>query len=128
MLKPWIRAGYTVGLPGGHNPATTTGIQKRFSRDPTDAPAYALFPFKHRMMNTEDALGRLLLPYREVTLSSSVHSCGSTTVNDLWYSGRRRVINRGHSGYAGRAVSGNASSLANLRATLSVERRGPIGI
>jgi len=117
MLKPWIRAGYTVGSGDG-NP-NDNKHETFFQILPTPRP-YAMFPF-FNMMNTEDAFGALILrPHAKVTVSSSAHSLWLSSVNDLWYSGGG-AYQPWTFGYTGRAVSGNRS-LANLYDT-SVEYR-----
>jgi len=116
-LKPWIRAGYTLGSGDG-NP-NDNKHETFFQILPTPRP-YAMFPF-FNMMNTEDAFGALILrPHAKVTVSSSAHSLRLTSVNDLWYSGGG-AFQPWTFGYTGRAVSGNRS-LANLYDT-SVEYR-----
>jgi hypothetical protein len=117
VLKPWIRAGYTVGSGDG-NP-NDNKHETFFQILPTPRP-YAMFPF-FNMMNTEDAFGALILrPHAKVTVSSSAHSLRLTNANDLWYSGGG-AFQPWTFGYTGRAVSGNRS-LANLYDT-SVEYR-----
>jgi hypothetical protein len=117
MLKPWIRAGYTLGSGDG-NP-NDNKHETFFQILPTPRP-YAMFPF-FNMMNTEDAFGALILrPHAKVTVSNSAHSLRLTNANDLWYSGGG-AYQPWTFGYTGRAVSGNRS-LANLYDT-SVEYR-----
>ena len=117
VLKPWLRAGYTMG--SGDNNANDTQHGTFFQILPTPRP-YARFPF-FNMMNTEDAFGALLLrPHAKVTVSSEFHALRLTNANDLWYSGGG-AYQPWTFGYTGRAVSGRRS-LANLYDT-SVEYR-----
>jgi hypothetical protein len=116
-LKPWLRAGYTMGSGDG-NP-NDNKHETFFQILPTPRP-YAMFPF-FNMMNTEDAFGALILrPHAKVTVTSSAHSLRLSSVNDLWYSGGG-AYNPWTFGYTGRATSGRRS-LANLYDT-SVEYR-----
>jgi hypothetical protein len=116
-LKPWLRAGYTVGSGDGNPNNNTHGTF--FQLLPTPRP-YARFPF-FNMMNTEDLMGSLLLrPHAKLTLSSEFHSLRLTNPNDLWYSGGG-VFQPWTFGYVGRPTFG-ARSLANLYDT-SVEYR-----
>jgi len=109
QLKPWIRAGYTMGSGDG-NP-NDNRHETFFQILPTPRP-YARFPF-FNMMNTEDAFGALLFrPNSKITVASEAHSLRLTTANDLWYSGGG-AYQPWTFGYTGRAVSGNRS-LANL--------------
>ena len=58
------------------------------------------------MMNTEDALGALILrPHAKVTVSSEFHSLRLSNANDLWYSGGG-VFQPWTFGYVGRPTSG----------------------
>jgi hypothetical protein len=117
MLKPWIRAGYTMGSGDG-NP-NDNRHETFFQILPTPRP-YARFPF-FNMMNTEDAFGALVLrPHAKVTISSEFHSLRLTNPNDLWYSGGG-AYQPWTFGYTGRSTSGRRS-LGNLYDT-SVEYR-----
>jgi hypothetical protein len=108
-LKPWIRAGYTLGS-GDSNPNDSTH-GTFFQILPTPRP-YARFPF-FNMMNTEDAFGALILrPHAKVTISSEYHSLRLTNPNDLWYSGGG-AFQPWTFGYTGRSTSGRRS-LGNL--------------
>ena len=108
-LKPWIRAGYTLGS-GDSNPNDSTH-GTFFQILPTPRP-YARFPF-FNMMNTEDAFGALILrPHAKVTISSEYHSLRLTNPNDLWYSGGG-AFQPSTFGYTGRSTSGRRS-LGNL--------------
>lgn len=116
-LKPWLRAGYTEGSGDGNPNDSTHGTF--FQVLPTPRP-YARFPF-FNMMNTEDAMGALVLrPAAKVTISSEFHSLRLTDPQDLWYSGGG-VFQPWTFGYAGRSTSGRRS-LGNLYDT-SVEIR-----
>ncbi len=116
-VKPWIRAGYTMGSGDG-NP-NDSKHETFFQVLPTPR-IYARFPF-FNMMNTEDAFGALLLrPHPKVTISSEFHALRLTNANDLWYSGGG-AYQPWTFGFTGRAVSGRRS-LANLYDT-SVEYR-----
>src|SRR5579863_1736079 len=116
-LKPWIRAGYTLGSGDG-NP-NDNKHETFFQILPTPRP-YAMFPF-FNMMNTEDAFGALILrPHAKVTISSSAHSLRLSSVNDLWYSGGG-AYQPWTFGYTGRSTSGRRS-LGNLYDT-SIEYR-----
>ncbi len=116
-LKPWIRAGYTVGSDDS-NP-NNSKHETFFQILPTPRP-YARLPF-FNMMNTEDAFGALLLrPHAKVTISSEFHSLRLTNPNDLWYSGGG-AYQPWTFGYTGRSTSGRRS-LGNLYDT-SVEYR-----
>jgi hypothetical protein len=100
-LKPWIRAGYTIGSGDGNPNDNKHGTF--FQLLPTPRP-YARFPF-FNMMNTEDAFGALLMrPHPKVTISSEYHSLRLTNPNDLWYSGGG-AFQPWTFGYNGRAVS-----------------------
>jgi hypothetical protein len=108
-LKPWIRAGYTMGS-GDSNPNDSTH-GTFFQILPTPRP-YARFPF-FNMMNTEDAFGALILrPHAKVTISSEYHSLRLTNPNDLWYAGGG-AFQPWTFGYTGRSTSGRRS-LGNL--------------
>ena len=108
-LKPWIRSGYTVGSGDG-NPNDSTH-NTFFQILPTPRP-YARFPF-FNMMNTEDAMGALILrPHPKVTVSNEFHALRLTDPNDLWYSGGG-VYQPWTFGYTGRSTSGRRS-LANV--------------
>jgi hypothetical protein len=116
-LKPWIRAGYTMGSGDGN--AADTEHHTFFQILPTPR-TYARFPF-FDMMNIEDRFGALILrPHPKVTISSEFHALRLTNPNDLWYSGGG-AFQPWTFGYTGRAVSGRRS-LANLYDT-SVEYR-----
>lgn len=116
-LKPWIRAGYTIGSGDGNPNDKTHGTF--FQLLPTPRP-YARFPF-FNMMNTEDAYGGLITrPHSRVTITSEFHSLRLTNANDLWYSGGG-VYQPWTFGYTGRSTSGRRS-LADLYDT-SVEYR-----
>jgi hypothetical protein len=116
-LRPWLRAGYTMGS-GDSNPNDSTH-GTFFQILPTPRP-YARFPF-FNMMNTEDAFGAVVLrPHPKVTISSEFHSLRLANANDLWYAGGG-AFQPWTFGYTGRAVSGRRS-LANLYDT-SVEYR-----
>lgn len=116
-LKPWIRAGYTVGS-GDSNPNGST--HSTFFQVLPTPRQYARTPF-FNMMNTEDAFGSLMLrPHSRVTISSEAHSLRLTNRNDFWYTGGG-VFQPWSFGYTGRSASG-ARSLADLYDT-SVEYR-----
>jgi hypothetical protein len=116
-LKPWIRAGYTMGSGDGNPNDSTHGTF--FQLLPTPRP-YARFPF-FNMMNTEDAFTALLLrPKGKFSISTEAHSLRLTNPNDLWYSGGG-AFQPWTFGYNGRSTSGKRS-LANLYDT-SVEYR-----
>ncbi len=116
-VKPWIRAGYTVGS-GDSNPNDTT--HGTFFQILPTPRQYARTPF-FNMMNTEDAFAYLVLrPHAKVTIQSQFDSLRLTDANDLWYSGGG-AYQPWTFGYTGRPVSGNRS-LANLYDT-SVEYR-----
>jgi hypothetical protein len=108
-LKPWLRAGYTLGS-GDSNP--NDGTHGTFFQVlPTPRP-YARFPF-FNMMNTEDRFGALILrPHAKVTISTEAHALRLSNANDLWYSGGG-VFQPWTFGYTGRATSGRRS-LGNL--------------
>ncbi len=117
-VKPWIRAGYTIGSGDG-NP-NDNRHETFFQILPTPRP-YARFPF-FNMMNTEDAFGSLLLrPHAKVTISSEFHSLRLTNPNDLWYSGGGAFQPVDVRLYESRSTSGRRS-LGNLYDT-SVEYR-----
>jgi hypothetical protein len=119
-LKPWIRAGYTLGS-GDSNPNDSTH-GTIFQLLPTPRP-YARFPF-FNMMNTEDAFGSLILrPHAKVTISSEYHSLRLTNPNDLWYSGGG-AFQPWTFGYTGRSTSGRRS-LGNLYDTSAEYRANP---
>ncbi len=116
-VKPWIRAGYTMGSGDG-NP-NDNKHETFFQILPTPRP-YARFPF-FNMMNTEDTFGSLVLRLRaKVTISSEFHSLRLTNPNDLWYSGGG-AYQPWTFGYIGRSTAGR-QSLANLYDT-NVEYR-----
>jgi len=108
-LKPWIRAGYTVGSGDG-NP-NDSRHETFFQILPTPR-IYARFPF-YNMMNTEDRFGALALgPHAKVTIVSEFHSLRLSNANDFWYSGGG-VFQPWTFGYTGRSTSARRS-LANL--------------
>ena len=116
-LKPWLRAGFTLGSGGGNPTGSKHGTF--FQVLPTPRP-FARFPF-FNMMNTEDAFGALILrPHAKVTISSEFHSLRLSNANDLWYSGGG-VFQPWTFGYTGRSTSGRRS-LGDLYDT-SVEYR-----
>jgi hypothetical protein len=116
-LKPWLRAGYSVGS-GDNNP--NDGTHGTFFQIlPTPRP-FARFPF-FDMENNSDIMGALILrPHKQVTISSEFHSLSLSNRNDLWYLGGS-AFQPWTFGYTGRATGG-ANSLANLYDT-SVEYR-----
>jgi hypothetical protein len=116
-VKPWFRAGYSIGSGDGNPNDGTHGTF--FQILPTPRP-FARFPF-FNMMNNRDIIGAMILrPHKAVTVSSEFHALAVANANDLWYSG-----GGGYQpwtfGYTGRATGG-AKSLANLYDT-SVEYR-----
>ncbi|MDP9055039.1 MAG: alginate export family protein [Acidobacteriota bacterium] len=116
-LKPWIRAGYTLGSGDKNAKDSTHGTF--FQLLPTPR-LYARFPF-FNMMNTEDAFASMILqPHRKVTISSEYHALRLTNATDLWYSGGG-AYQPWTFGYNGRSTSGRRS-LANLYDT-SLEYR-----
>ena len=116
-LKPWLRAGYTLGSGDG-NPNDKTH-RTFFQILPTPRP-FARFPF-FNMENNRDIMGALILrPHKKVTTSTEFHSLALANANDLWYLGGG-AFQPWTFGYTGRATGG-AKSLANLWDT-SVEYR-----
>ncbi len=116
-LKPWLRAGYTIGSGDGNPSDHTHGTF--FQILPTPRP-FARFPF-FNMENTRDTMAALILrPHKDVTTSSEFHSIVLANAADLWYSGGG-VYNPWVFGYTGRPAGG-AKSLANLYDT-SIEYR-----
>jgi hypothetical protein len=116
-LKPWLRAGYTLGSGDG-NPNDRTH-STFFQILPTPRP-FARFPF-FNMENNRDIMGALILrPYKSITISSEFHALALANSRDLWYSGGG-VFQPWTFGYTGR-TAGGAHSLANLYDT-SVEYR-----
>ena len=116
-LRPWLRAGYTLGSGDGNPNDKIHGTF--FQILPTPRP-FARFPF-FNMMNNRDIMGALILrPHKQVTTSTEFHSLALANRNDLWYSGGG-VYQPWTFGYTGRAAGG-AQSLANLWDT-SVEYR-----
>ena len=108
-LKPWIRAGYTMGS-GDKNP-NDNRHETFFQILPTPR-IYARFPF-YNMMNSEDRFATLVLrPHIKVTTASEFHSLRLSNANDLWYSGGG-VFQPWTFGYTGRSASARRS-LANL--------------
>lgn len=109
MLKPWLRAGFTMGSGDGN--ASDNKHETFFQILPTPRP-YARFPF-FNMMNAEDAFGAMILrPGKKVTISSEFHALRLSNVNDLWYSGGG-AFQPWTFGYTGRSTSGRRS-LGNL--------------
>jgi len=109
QVKPWLRAGYTIGS-GDSNPNDKTH-GTFFQILPTPRP-FARFPF-FDMENTQDIMGALVLrPHKKVTTSTEFHSLSLADHNDLWYSGGG-AFQPWTFGYTGRAAGG-AQSLANL--------------
>jgi Alginate export len=116
-IKPWIRAGYTVGSGDGNPNDTIHGTFFQILPTPRQ---FARTPF-FNMMNTEDAFGSLIQrPNAKITITSQFDSLRLTNANDLWYTGGG-AFQPWTFGYTGRAVSGRRS-LANLYDT-SVEYR-----
>ncbi len=116
-LRPWLRAGYTVGSGDGNPNDHTHGTF--FQILPTPRP-FARFPF-FNMENNRDLMGALILrPHKLVTISSEFHALALANANDLWYSGGG-AFQPWTFGYAGRATAG-AKALANLYDT-SLEYR-----
>jgi hypothetical protein len=116
-VKPWLRAGYTLGS-GDANPNDKTH-GTFFQIQPTPRP-FARFPF-FNMENSRDIMGALILrPHPKVTTSTEFHSLVLANANDLWYSGGG-AFQPWTFGYTGRATGG-ARALANLWDT-SVEYR-----
>jgi hypothetical protein len=116
-VKPWLRAGYTVGSGDGNPNDHTHGTF--FQLLPTPRP-FARFPF-FNMMNNRDIMSALILrPHKTVTISSEFHSLALANSNDLWYSGGG-AYQPWTFGYTGRSAAG-AKSLANLYDT-SLEYR-----
>jgi Alginate export len=108
-LKPWIRAGYTMG--SGDRKPNDDRHGTFFQILPTPR-IYARFPF-YNMMNTEDQFASLVLrPHAKVTTASEFHSLRLSNANDLWYSGGG-VFQPWTFGYTGRSASARRS-LANL--------------
>jgi hypothetical protein len=108
-LKPWLRAGYTLGSGDGNPNDHTHGTF--FQILPTPRP-FARFPF-FNMMNNRDIMGAMILrPHKLVTISSEFHALALANANDLWYSGGG-AYQPWTFGYTGRATGG-AKSLANL--------------
>ena len=108
-LKPWLRAGYTVGSGDGNPNDQVHGTF--FQILPTPRP-FARFPF-FNMENSNDVMGAVILRlHKDITTSSEFHALALANASDLWYVGGG-AFQPWTFGYTGRP-SGGARSLANL--------------
>jgi Alginate export len=108
-VKPWLRAGLSVGS-GDDDPADDTH-GTFFQVLPTPRP-YARLPF-YDMQNTTDAYAILALrPASRFTLRGEAHAIRLTSAQDLWYQGGGAYQMRSF-GYVGRPAGGE-HDLAHL--------------
>jgi hypothetical protein len=101
-LKPWIRAGYTIGS-GDDNP--NDARHGTFMQMLPTARPFARFPF-YNMMNNEDAFAMVTLrPHKDWTVKAEGHSLRLANRNDVWYQGGG-AFQPWSFGYVGRDTGG----------------------
>ncbi len=101
-LKPWIRAGYTLGS-GDNNPNDSR--HGTFMQMLPTARPFARFPF-YNMMNTGDAFAMVTFrPHKDFTVKAEGHSLRLANRNDLWYQGGG-AFQPWSFGYVGRNTGG----------------------
>jgi hypothetical protein len=106
MLKPWIRAGYSIGSGDGNAKDGTHGTF--FQIMPT-VRLYAKFPF-FNMMNTQDAYAQFIVaPTPTIKVGADFHYLALAETNDLFYGGSGATSRSSSFGYFGRASGGNST-------------------
>jgi len=106
MLKPWIRAGYSIGS-GDTN--AKDGTHGTFFQILPTVRLYAKFPF-FNMMNTQDAFAQFIVaPTSTIKVGVDFHYLALAETADLFYGGAGATSRTSSFGYYGRASGGNST-------------------
>ncbi len=106
FLKPWIRAGYSIGSGDTNSKDGTHGTF--FQIMPT-VRLYAKFPF-FNMMDTQDAFTQFIVtPTQNTKVGVDFHHLMLAETSDLFYGGSGATSRTGSLGYYGRASGGNGT-------------------
>jgi len=106
FLKPWIRAGYSIGS-GDTN--ARDGTHGTFFQIMPTVRLYAKFPF-YNMMNMQDAFAQFIVaPTQTTKVGVDFHHLMLAETSDLFYGGAGATSRTGSLGYFGRASGGNST-------------------
>ena len=106
FLKPWVRAGYSIGS-GDTN--AQDGTHGTFFQIMPTVRLYAKFPF-YNMMNMQDAFAQFsVAPTQTTKLGVDFHYLVLAETSDLFYGGSGATSRSGSLGYYGRASGGNST-------------------